>query len=220
MVFSEHTAYLFKGHIRKGAQSVNTKVSCINDIRVSLAGCKHFFFNRIFFADIIKDILYFVIMRLGGFQIFAQHGNRHIKGYLPVLDKGMGFQLFNCAFYLTDICFNIFRKEGKHVIGYINTHIHALFLKNSGAQLGIRRFYVRNQAHFTAAFKPVLKVNFLGRSVGCDYNLLLLLKKCVYGVEKLFLSFVLSFDKLNIVDKQNVHAAVLFSERHVGFLHQ
>ena len=76
-----------------------------------------------------------------------------------------------------------------------------LALDDGDAGLKIRRLDVRDQAPLEAGAQPFLqRFDLLGRSVGGQDDLLVVLVERIEGVEELLLGALLAADELDIVD--------------------
>ena len=92
-----------------------------------------------------------------------------------------------------------------------------LFAQDGHSRFIIRRLDIYSQAPFkTGAETFFQRLDLLGRLIGGNNNLLFRLIKGVESVEKFLLRALLSYNKLNIVDQENVVVSVLFAELRGG----
>ena len=88
-----------------------------------------------------------------------------------------------------------------------------LFAQDGHSRFIIRRLNIHSQAPFkTGAETLFQRLDLLGRLIGGNNNLLFRLVEGVKGMEKLLLCALLSYNKLNIVDQENVVVSVLFAK--------
>ena len=86
-------------------------------------------------------------------------------------------------------------------------------MKNGQAHFNIRRLQVGDQAPFEPRDEAVFEaLNFAGRTVAGEHDLLVGLVQRVEGVEKFLLNALLAGQKLNVVNQQHVGLAVFLAE--------
>ena len=88
-----------------------------------------------------------------------------------------------------------------------------LLLQDGQAHFDIRRLQVGDQAPLEAGDQPLLEVlDFAGRAVAGQHDLLVRLVQRVEGVEELLLNALLAGEELDVVNQQHVGLAVFLAE--------
>ena len=137
----------------------------------------------------------------------------HADDRLDALEHIVGIELFDRAFQLADVIFQMVGDELGHVLGQIEVEKLRLALDDGHAGLEIRRLDVGGQAPLEAGAQTLFQaLDLLGRAVGRDDDLLVGIVEGVEGVEELFLGGLLARDELDVVHQQQVGHAVLHPE--------
>ncbi len=107
---------------------------------------------------------------------------------------------------LSDVRIELFREEFLDLVRKLKSDALRLIFEDRKTQLVIRERYVRENSALEAAPYSVLKSGeILRRTVGGEYDLLMLLVEGIERVEKLLLRRILARDELNVVDQQRIH---------------
>ena len=97
--------------------------------------------------------------------------------------------------------------------GSVDAHDLRLFLQDGEAHFDVRRLQIRDQTPFKARDEAVFQpLNFAGRTVAGEHDLLVRLVQRVERVEKFLLDALLAGEKLDVVNQQHVGLAVFFAE--------
>ena len=125
----------------------------------------------------------------------------------------IGADLFDRALQQTHVGGHVFGDERAHVVRQIEAERDGFVLDDRHARLKIRRLDVRNQAPFEPGFQTVLQTQHLiGRPVGGQDDLVVVLVEVIEGMEKFLLRRFLAGDKLNIVNQKQIGVAVFIAE--------
>ena len=137
----------------------------------------------------------------------------HADDRLDALEHIVGVELFDRAFQLADVIFQMVGDELSHILGQVEVEKLRLALDDGHAGLEIRRLDVGGQAPLEAGAQTLFQaLDLLGRAVGCDDDLLVGIVEGVEGVEEFFLGGLLARDELDVVHQQQVGHAVLHPE--------
>ena len=91
--------------------------------------------------------------------------------------------------------------------------ICAFLLQNGQAHFDVRRLQVGDQTPFEARDEAMLEVlDFAGRTVAGQDDLLVRFVQGVEGVEEFLLNAFLAGEELDVVDQQHIGLAVFFAE--------
>ena len=128
--------------------------------------------------------------------------------------RSVGHQANQRAFELADIRFDRPRDVFGDVIGQMDVFVIRFLLQDGDFRFEVGHLDIGDQAPLEARAQPLFDGgNFLGRAIGGDHDLLLLIVESVEGVEKFFLSALARGDELDVVHHQDVHIAKAVAER-------
>ena len=128
--------------------------------------------------------------------------------------RSVGHQADQSAFQLANIRLNGTSDVFGDVIGHLYALAFRFFLQDCDLGLQVGRLNVRDQAPLESRTQAFLDGgNLLGRAIGRNHNLFLLVVERVERVKKFFLRAFAGGDELNVVHHQNVHIAEAVAER-------
>ena len=148
-------------------------------------------------------------------QNLAQQVFHHVIGEILAGEVRVGGHANQRTLKAADIRADAVGEEGQYVLR--NLHAHALHLVSQDGEAGfhIRRLQVRNETPLKAAHQTMLQVlNFTGRPIAGQHDLLVRFVQCIESVEELLLYPLLAGEKLDIINQQNLGLAVLLPELH------
>ena len=97
--------------------------------------------------------------------------------------------------------------------GSVDAHELRLLVENGQAHFDVRRLQIGDQTPFEPRDQAVFEVlNFAGRAVAGEHDLLVRLVQRVEGVEKFLLNALLAGQKLDVVNQQHVGLPVFLAE--------
>src|SRR5690606_15137691 len=120
--------------------------------------------------------------------------------WLYVVQFRIGEELIKCTFKLTNVGFNIVRKElnGFSIKG--NSREPSLSINNCTTSFEVGHLNINTHSHFETATKTFSKGwNTLWRFIARDNNLLVVLVQEVKGMEEFFLRLLFISNKLHVV---------------------
>ena len=128
-------------------------------------------------------------------------------------ERGVGHQADQRAFELANVRFDRAGDVFGDVIRQAHSLAFRLLLQNGDFGFEIGRLDIGDQAPFETRAQPLLNGgNFLGRAIGGNHDLLLLIVERVEGVEEFLLGALARGDELNVVHHQHVHVAEAVAE--------
>ena len=139
----------------------------------------------------------------------------------PADQRGMGDDAVQRALQLADIGDDLVGQELQHLGGHLRLHLLGLGLQDAQAQLIGRGMDVGHQPPAEARAHALLEpLEVVGRFVGGDHHLPVLVDQRVEGVEEFLLGRILAADELHVIDHQHVDRAELLLEGHDVLLPQ
>jgi len=139
---------------------------------------------------------------------------RHVERHPAEIAIGEDF--FDGALNLPHVRRDIFRNIVADIVGQLESETHGLVLDDGHARLVVGRLNVRDKAPFKPRFETVLQTQHLvGRPVGRQNDLAPSLIEVVEGVEEFLLRGILAGNKLDVVDEEEIGAAVFAAELNV-----
>ena len=115
-------------------------------------------------------------------------------------------QPVECPFEQSDVVFNIEGDVIDHFAGKIQTTPGGVISKYGGPCLQIRRLHIGREAPAKTGKKALFNSCDFGWTAVCTQNdLFAPLMQVVEQVEKLLLGFLLSAEKLNVIDNQDIY---------------
>ena len=116
-------------------------------------------------------------------------------------------------FELADIRLDLAGDVDRDVVRQRNSFCFRLFLENRDLGLQVRRLDVGDEPPLEPRTQPLFeRRNFMRRAVAADHDLFLRVVQRVERVEELGLGAFLAGEELDVVDEQNVDAAVALTE--------
>ena len=136
-----------------------------------------------------------------------------VRGDLNIVESGISIDLFDGAFQLSNIGFNISSDVLKNLIVHLEVRDFHILTKNSHSCLIAGRLDIRDQSPLETGTEPLIEsFHFLGRAVRGKHNLFAGLMELVESMEELFLCGFFSYNKLDIIDQENINCAVLVAQ--------
>jgi len=117
------------------------------------------------------------------------------------------------SFQLADVGLHPLGDEEGHLVGQLDARLGGLGHQNGHPGLQFRRLDGHREPPAETGFQALLQpVHLLGIAVAGEDDLLLAFQQCIESVEKFLLRALLAGEKLDIVDEQRVHRAVITLE--------
>ena len=146
-------------------------------------------------------------------MIFLKHLLRRGQVDHRAGERGISHQANQRAFELANIRFDRARDVFGDVVGQVDALAVRFFLQDGDLGFEIGHLDVGDQAPFETRAEALLnRGDFLGRAIGGDHDLLLLIVERVESVKELFLGALGAGDELDVVDHQHVHIAEAVAE--------
>src|SRR5271168_2731003 len=159
------------------------------------------------FADALLDLLDgdLLLLRLDNiFQDLLRGGKIQFRAG----EGSVGHQADERAFELADIGFDGAGDVLGDFIGELHAFAFGFFLQNGDFGFEIGQLNIGDQAPFEARAQALFDGgNFLGRAIGRDDDLLLLIVERIKSVEKFFLGAFAGGNELDVVNHEDVHIA-------------
>src|SRR5271155_498997 len=128
-------------------------------------------------------------------------------------ERRVGHQADERAFELANIGFDGAGDVLGYFVGELDAFAFGFFLQNGDFGFEIGQLNIGDQAPFEARAQALFDGgNFLGRAIGRDDDLLLLIVERIESVEKFFLGAFASGDELDVVNHEDVHIAETVAE--------
>ena len=144
---------------------------------------------------------------------FAQQAFDDFDGQFFAGERGVGSHADERAFEPADVGADAVGQKIHDFLRQRHAHDLRLLLENGQAHFDVRRLQIGDQPPFEprdeAVFQPL---NFAGRTVAGEHDLLVRLVQRVEGVEKFLLNAFLAGEELDVVNQQHVGLAVFLAE--------
>ena len=128
-------------------------------------------------------------------------------------ERGVGSHADERAFEPADVGADAVGQEIHDVLRQRDAHELRLLLENGQAHFDVRRLQIGDQTPFEAGNETVFEIlNFAGRAVAGEHDLLVRLVQRVERVEKFLLNAFLAGEELDVVNQQHVGLAVFLAE--------